>query len=255
MTQADKETERRRYDDRAAQSLAAPNPLAPLGADGIPEELRRPYLRFASLVCSLNKPGDAVLDLCCGDGQFSFVAASVGARVTGLDFSDRALVLAARRTPEALHERMHWVQGDCEQLPFEDGAFGGVTCAGGLSYGDWQRVRDEIFRVLRPGGWFVAVDSYNHSPIYRFNRWLHRLRGRRTAMVNRRIPNRRWLAQWSERFPGTQVEHFDVLAFLLPLLRLWCDGRQAGCWVEAREPRGRLREWAFKIVVHSRKPG
>lgn len=253
---SDKDREGARYEERARRAMetAAGHPL-PLGAAGVAFTLRRPYERYEARIRELIHPDAAVLDLCCGDGQFSFVAAHCGARVTGMDLAPAALDWARQRCPAALQDRLTWVQGDCERLPFGDGAFDGVMCAGGLSYGDWTKVRDEVCRVLRPGGFFVAVDSYNHNPIYRLNRWIHHLLGRRTASVCRRIPSRRWLALWRERFPDTTIEHFDVLTFLLPVLRPLCGEDKARQRLEAWEPRGDwLREWAFKIVVASRKP-
>ena len=246
----DKNTERERYEQRAAAALEASGALAVLGAAGVSLELRRPYLRFEELLWETVRPDDRVLDLCCGDGQFSFVAAETGARVTGLDLSAASLELAARRCPDELRKSVDWAEGDCEQLPFPDGSFSGVVCAGGLSYGEWVPVLDEIVRVLRPDGWLIVVDSYNHNPLYRLNRWLHRLSGRRTASVNRRIPSRRWLALARERFSNLEVEHFGVFTFLAPLLRLVAGPERTAHWLDrwdvcACAP----RECAFKIVV------
>jgi SAM-dependent methyltransferase len=246
----DKNTERERYEQRAAAGLEASGALAVLGAAGVSLELRRPYLRFEELLRETVRPDDRVLDLCCGDGQFSFVAAETVARVTGLDLSAASLELAARRCPDELRKSVDWAEGDCEQLPFPDGSFSGVVCAGGLSYGEWVPVLDEIVRVLRPDGWLIVVDSYNHNPLYRLNRWLHRLSGRRTVSVNRRIPSRRWLALARERFANLEVEHFGVFTFLAPLLRPVAGSERTARWLDRWDACACApREWAFKIVV------
>ena len=250
----DKDVEKERYDQRAAAILGVGGALPLLGASGVSLELRRPYLRFEEMVCATARPDDHVLDLCCGDGQFSFVTAEAGAWVTGLDLSAASLELAARRCPEQILGRAEWVEGDCEKLPFDDESFTGVTCLGGLSYGDWTLVLDEMVRVLRPGGWLIAVDSYNHNPIYRFNRWLHCLRGHRTASVNRHIPSRRWLALGRERFTSLEVEYYGVFSFLVPVLQPLAGVERTARWLDRWDACSCApREWAFKIVVKAVK--
>src|SRR2546421_2546499 len=53
------------------------------------------------------RPGDRVLDACCGTGDLALAAAAAGGRVTGLDFSDRMLARARRKSAD-----LAWVKGD-----------------------------------------------------------------------------------------------------------------------------------------------
>ena len=247
---SDKEVERQRFEQLAATALKTQEPQLCLGSAGMPLVLRRPYLRFEELLGQAVSPGAEVLDICCGDGQFSFYPAQMGARVTGLDLSRNSLLLAEKRCPEEVSARVRWREGDCEELPFEDGAFSGAICAGGLSYGDWEKVLGELKRVLRPGGWFIAVDSFNHSPVYRLNRWRHWLRGRRTATVNRRIPSRKWLDLAGGYFAGLSVEHFGVFSFMAPILQPLAGEVRTARWLnDCDEWSGVPKSWAFKVVV------
>ena len=66
-------------------------------------------------VAAVVRPGDRVLDACCGTGDLAVAASRAGARVTGLDFSERMLERARGKSSE-----VEWVQGDAQQLPFED---------------------------------------------------------------------------------------------------------------------------------------
>src|SRR5207244_8874557 len=53
------------------------------------------------------QPGDRVLDACCGTGDLALAAERVGGRVVGLDFSERMLERARRKSAE-----IEWVRGD-----------------------------------------------------------------------------------------------------------------------------------------------
>jgi demethylmenaquinone methyltransferase / 2-methoxy-6-polyprenyl-1,4-benzoquinol methylase len=94
------------------------------------------------------RPGDRVLDACCGTGDLAVAAARAGGRVTGLDFSERMLERARRKAPG-----LDWVRGDLLALPFEDGGFDAATVGFGVrNVEDLERALRELRRVLRPGG-------------------------------------------------------------------------------------------------------
>lgn len=94
------------------------------------------------------RPGDRVLDACCGTGDLALACARAGGRVTGLDFSERMLERARRKAPA-----LRWVRGDLLELPFEDGSFDAATVGFGVrNVEDIDRALRELRRVLRPGG-------------------------------------------------------------------------------------------------------
>ncbi len=105
---------------------------------------RRDVVRRLSL-----GPGDRVLDLACGTGDFAAIAAAAGAAVVGLDFAGRMLALAQRRrVPGA-----EWVLGDALRLPFADASFDAAVCGFALrNFAALPPVFAELARVLRPGG-------------------------------------------------------------------------------------------------------
>ena len=97
-------------------------------------------------------PDDDVLDVACGTGNAALPAARTGARVTGLDLVPK-LLGQGRAAAEAEGLRAAWVEGDAEQLPFEDASFDVVLSTFGCMFAPRHDVAAaEIARVLRPGG-------------------------------------------------------------------------------------------------------
>ena len=97
---------------------------------------------------------DTVLDLACGTGDFSRMAAASGARVVGLDFA-RQMLLAGERADAAAPV----VQGDALRLPFRDGSFDAVLC--GFAFRNFAAippVLSEVARVLKSGGRFGVIE-------------------------------------------------------------------------------------------------
>jgi demethylmenaquinone methyltransferase / 2-methoxy-6-polyprenyl-1,4-benzoquinol methylase len=94
------------------------------------------------------RPGDRVLDACCGTGDLALAAARAGGRVTGVDFSGEMLARAEHKAPE-----FDWVQADAAALPFPDGSFETVTVGFGIrNLADLEAGLHELARVLVPGG-------------------------------------------------------------------------------------------------------
>jgi SAM-dependent methyltransferase len=98
------------------------------------------------------EPGMDLLDVACGSGNATIPAAHAGARVTGLDFSPDLLAIARERAADAMVE-VDWVEGDAQELPFDDASFDRVISTFGHMFApDHQRTGAEIRRVCRPGG-------------------------------------------------------------------------------------------------------
>jgi demethylmenaquinone methyltransferase/2-methoxy-6-polyprenyl-1,4-benzoquinol methylase len=99
------------------------------------------------------RPGDRVLDACCGTGDLALACARAGAReVVGLDFAEQMLE-RARRKEQVTDCYLRWVRGDLLELPFEDGSFDAATVGFGVrNVEDLDRALAELRRVLRVGG-------------------------------------------------------------------------------------------------------
>ena len=98
------------------------------------------------------KSGEKVLDIACGAGNATIPAAKTGAEVIGLDLVPELLEAARENAAEAGVE-IEWVEGDAEQLPFEDATYDVVISTVGIMFApDHQRAAQEAARVLKPGG-------------------------------------------------------------------------------------------------------
>jgi demethylmenaquinone methyltransferase / 2-methoxy-6-polyprenyl-1,4-benzoquinol methylase len=115
------------------------------------------------------RPGDRVLDACCGTGDLALADAQVGGRVTGVDFSEEMLARAERKAPE-----FQWVQADAAALPFDDGSFEVVTVGFGIrNLADLEGGLAELARVLVPGGRLGCLEITRPSGVLRpfFRLW------------------------------------------------------------------------------------
>jgi len=131
--------------DRIAPVYDAMNHVMTAGLD------RRWRAETARAVVS---PGDRVLDSCCGTGDLAIACLRAGGRVTGLDFSERMLDRARRKSDEA-----EWVEGDALALPFAEGSFDAATVGFGVrNLEDLGKGLGELRRVLRPGGRLAILE-------------------------------------------------------------------------------------------------
>ncbi len=131
--------------DRIAPVYDAMNRVFTMGLDG-----RWRKLAAAAVVT----PGDRVLDAACGTGDLALADRKAGGEVTGLDFSERMLERARRKS-----DQIEWVQGDVLALPFEDAAFDAATIGFGIrNVDDLDAGLRELARVVRPGGRLAVLE-------------------------------------------------------------------------------------------------
>ena len=98
------------------------------------------------------RPGEDVLDVATGTGNAALRAAAEGAQVIGLDLTPELFETAWRRMDE-WGVAVDWVEGDAEELPFEDESFDAVLSVFGVQFAPrHQVVARELARVTRPGG-------------------------------------------------------------------------------------------------------
>ncbi|MCC6224067.1 MAG: class I SAM-dependent methyltransferase [Thermoleophilia bacterium] len=147
------------------------------------------------------RPGDRVLDVCCGTGDLALADLEAGGTVTGLDFSPRMLERARRKSRE-----VEWVRGDALELPFADASFDAATVGFGVrNLGDLERGLRELRRVLRSGGRLACLEITRPrgalAPFFRV--WFERV----VPLLGRLIPGGEaytYLPASVRRFPGPE---------------------------------------------------
>ena len=101
--------------------------------------------------------GDVILEVGSGAGRFTEQAASTGAVVVSLDYSD---AVEANHVLNGGKDNVIVVQGDIYRLPVPDGRFDRVFCFGVLQHTPSPRAAFlQLPRCLKPGG-SLAVDVY-----------------------------------------------------------------------------------------------
>ena len=98
-------------------------------------------------------PGERVLDVACGLGQWLSTCSKRGAIPSGVDLSERAIEMCRRSLPGGT-----FFAQPAETLPFDSASFDVVTCLGSLEhFVDPVAALKEMVRVAKPGARFVIL--------------------------------------------------------------------------------------------------
>jgi demethylmenaquinone methyltransferase / 2-methoxy-6-polyprenyl-1,4-benzoquinol methylase len=186
--------------DGVAPVYDAMNRLTTAGLDGR-------WRRLAAR--AVVRPGARVLDACCGTGDLALAADAEGGEVVGLDFAERMLALARRKSAH-----VDWVRGDVLALPFPDESFDAATIGFGLrNVEDRPKALRELRRVLRPGGRVAILDVVRPrgllAPFYAV--WFDRL----IPLVGKLLPGGAaytYLPASVRRFPAAEALETEVRA-------------------------------------------
>ena len=115
------------------------------------------------------KENASVLDLGCGTGKLMnrLAAKFPTVRAIGIDLS--LSMLKEARARNQYRQRLIFVNGRAESLPFADEQFNAVFCTlSFLHYPHPQQVFEQVNRVLAPGGRFYLVDTYRGENNFSF---------------------------------------------------------------------------------------
>mgnify|MGYP001241385725 CR=1 FL=1 len=116
--------------------------------------------RFIKSLSFLN--GDKVLDVATGTGDVAFsIKKKYKTEITGLDLSINMLEIAKKKANKYKFNDIIFIEGDAENLPFEDNSFDKVVISYGLrNLGDVEKGLKEFYRVLKPGGKLGVLEFF-----------------------------------------------------------------------------------------------
>ncbi|MFI6958252.1 class I SAM-dependent methyltransferase [Nocardia sp. NPDC050408] len=125
------------------------------------------YDRYDAVNSGFNEPllaaaevgaGDRVLEIGCGNGQLTRLAAGRAAAVTGIDLSGPMLARARERALAEGVGTVSFAQGDAQVHPFPDAEFDvALSRFGIMFFADPVAAFANIARALRPGGRLAFV--------------------------------------------------------------------------------------------------
>jgi len=155
------------------------------------------------------KLGAKALDVCCGTADWTIaLAEAVGSsgEVYGLDFSKNMLKVGQQKVDEYKLNNVTLVHGNAMELPFPDNTFDYVTIGFGLrNVPDYQKALREMYRVVKPGGKVVCLETSQPTLIgfkqlyYFYFRFVMPLFGKIFAKSYEEYS---WLQESARDFPG-----------------------------------------------------
>ena len=151
-----------------------------------------------------------VAEICCGRGEACRLLQAKAGRLVGVDVSARMLEQAARD----LGDRCIFLQGDATRIPLASAAFDSVFILGGIHHVNQRSALfAEVFRILKPGGYFYWREPVSDFFLWRWIRAvIYRISPQLDSQTERPL-------LWEETVPvleqaGFTVEVWKTVGFL-----------------------------------------
>ncbi|OLN22236.1 SAM-dependent methyltransferase [Domibacillus antri] len=110
-------------------------------------------------------PADSVLEIGCGTGQTAaFIAQKYSCRVTAVDHHPIMIEKAKERFKDSAL-RVHVIEGDAQNLPFQDHSFDFILAESVISFMDISRTLQELFRLVKRDGRLVMIEMTAEEPL------------------------------------------------------------------------------------------
>jgi ubiquinone/menaquinone biosynthesis C-methylase UbiE len=127
---------------------------------------------YANLATNHVLKGGSVLEIATGPGYFCIELAKLGDfKITGLDISND-LVQIARSNAQQARVKVDFLQGNASSLQFLGMAFDFIFCSWAIkNFREPQKVLNEMYRVLKPGGTALIIDLNHDAASQEWNKY------------------------------------------------------------------------------------
>lgn len=138
----------------------------------------------------------SVLDVGCGTGRTTIPLYKMGYKITGIDVTPQ-MINTARTIAQSKNLNIDYRIGDATNLKFDDNSFGGAIFANN----GWtqipgkqnrQKALNEIYRVLKPDGYFIFTAHRRYYSLYYSLFWA-----------------KKWVKYYILRSLGFKIEEID----------------------------------------------
>ena len=208
--------------------------------------LNEPYELYFKLLENKNNKSK-LLEIGAGTGQNTGFLIDMSYEVCATDISLEFLEVMNKKFHGCIN--FYTQYADMEKLPFTEESFDVVCSAGSLSYGDNEIVMNEIYRVLKPGGMFIAVDSLNNNPIYKFNRYIRYLKKERPKSTLSRMPTICLIDKYAQKFIPIEIKYFGAITWIYPILKIILNEELISNFSNWIDTTFKIKKSAFKFVI------
>jgi SAM-dependent methyltransferase len=160
------------------------------------------------------KPGQRILEICGHHGEYGAILALLGAEVDSVDIAEPLVAMARDRARvNHLEGKLRPAVMSVHEMQFPNDTFDVVFGKASLHHLDLRLARDEIYRVLKPGGYGVFSEPVQLLPLIR------KLRGLVPIKADAESPDEKPLTQqdldeFCRPFARVELFHFRLLGRL-----------------------------------------
>lgn len=149
--------------------------------------------------------GKTILDVGCGNGQYSVFFAMLGAHVHGIDITPVGIEVADRiAAANNVSDRCHFSVQNATGMDFDDSTFDIVVLHEVLHHTvKYPGVKDEILRVMKPGGDLICAEGLYGNPMIQIGRSIT-MRGEEAK--GDVVISLKDLEQFAEGFSSSRIE-------------------------------------------------
>jgi ubiquinone/menaquinone biosynthesis C-methylase UbiE len=244
---SDKEFDKRNY-DRIAElqaGLSEKELQANIATTGIQEYQKIIFDYYYECIrVNIHSKMD-VLELGAGMGRHTGAILNTGANLTVNDISASSLKILKRIFPNVEHMAI----SSMENIPAKSKSYDAIISCGSLSYADPDKLDNEIYRLLRENGILIVLDTLNHNPIYKLNRYFKYLTNKRSKLSITRIPDFERIARLSQHFNKFEIKFFGTYYWIIQILKYFIGeslAQKTNLLLEKNFP---SKKNAFKFVL------